>query len=259
MFEKYDVSKMPGHWFLSRMGKKVLRPGGRALTCNMLNELNIKGEDKVVEFAPGMGITARMIFDKRPSRYWGVDQNPEAIQHLQDISPKDDYRFIKGNIIKTELDDGIATVVLGEAVLTMQTEANKQKIINEAYRILKKEGRYGIHEIGIIPDNLPESAKDTIRKELSSVIHVNARPLTLSEWQAMMEKAGFTIEKIFSNPMHLLKLGRLLKDEGLGGVAKMTCNIVTTKGAWKRVNAMRGVFSKYENQMNAVSIVAVKR
>lgn len=259
MFEKYDISKMPGHWFLSRMGKRVLRPGGRELTCKMLDELNIDDKDEVIEFAPGMGVTARMIFDKCPCKYWGIDQNHEAIQHLRKISPKGNYCFIKENIVQTTLEDNVATVVLGEAVLTMQTEANKQKIINEAYRILKKGGRYGIHEICLLPDHTPETVKDTIRKELSSAIHVNARPLTLGEWQEMMEKAGFAIEKVFSNPMHLLKLGRLVKDEGWEGVAKMAGNIFTTKGALKRVNSMRAVFNKYENQMNAVSIVAVKK
>ena len=29
--EKLDTTKMPGHWLLARLGKRVLRPGGREL------------------------------------------------------------------------------------------------------------------------------------------------------------------------------------------------------------------------------------
>lgn len=258
MFEKYNISKMPGHWFLSRMGKRVLRPGGRELTSKMLEELNISQRDEVVEFAPGMGVTAKLIFDKKPQRYWGVDQNEEAIEHLQSISPQEEYTFLKENIIRSGLKENIASVLLGEAVLTMQTEANKQKIINKAYRILRKGGRYGIHEIGIIPDNISVELKDQLRKELSATIHVNARPLTLSEWTAMLEKAGFHIQKIHTSPMHLLELPRLVQDEGVSGLARISGNILKTRGAWSRLTSMRSVFRKYAKHMNAVSIIAVK-
>ena len=259
MFEKYNINKMPGHWFLSRMGKRVLRPGGKILTTSMLNWLNITKADEVVEFAPGMGITAREIFEKGPNRYWGVDQNAEAIQHLKELAPVESYTFIENNIIHSGLKDNIATVVVGEAILTMQTQANKQKIINEAFRVLKQNGRYGIHEICLGPDNISNNIKDKLSSELSSVIHVNARPLTMTEWKKMLENAGFQIEKIFSTPMHLLRLSRVIQDEGLKGVFTMLKNVLKTKGALTRIREMRGVFQKYEHQMSAVSIIAIKK
>lgn len=47
-----------GHWLLSKMGKKVLRPGGKQLTIKLIKALNITHEDNVIEFAPGIGLTA---------------------------------------------------------------------------------------------------------------------------------------------------------------------------------------------------------
>jgi len=35
-----DSAKMPGHWLLSRLGKRVLRPGGLELTRQMLEILD---------------------------------------------------------------------------------------------------------------------------------------------------------------------------------------------------------------------------
>lgn len=54
------MEKMPGHWVLARLGKRVLRPGGRMLTRQMLGALAIGPRDRVVEFAPGLGSTARL-------------------------------------------------------------------------------------------------------------------------------------------------------------------------------------------------------
>ena len=42
------VAKMPGHWLLAKMGKRVLRPGGRVLTGRLLGELQIEPIDDVV-------------------------------------------------------------------------------------------------------------------------------------------------------------------------------------------------------------------
>src|SRR5262245_48459011 len=49
------AERMPGHWLLARLGKRVLRPGGRQLTCQMIEALNIGASDAVIEFAPGLG------------------------------------------------------------------------------------------------------------------------------------------------------------------------------------------------------------
>ena len=41
--------KMPGHWVLARLGKRVLRPGGMELTQRMLAALAIVSADDVVD------------------------------------------------------------------------------------------------------------------------------------------------------------------------------------------------------------------
>lgn len=60
--------KMPGHWLLARLGKRVLRPGGLAMTQSLLAALAIGADDDVVELAPGLGLTARLILgsDRAP-------------------------------------------------------------------------------------------------------------------------------------------------------------------------------------------------
>jgi hypothetical protein len=60
-----DAAKMPGHWLLLRLGKRVLRPGGVELTRRMLDGLNIQANDDVVEFGPGLGVTAGMALARK--------------------------------------------------------------------------------------------------------------------------------------------------------------------------------------------------
>ena len=56
-----SAGKLPGHWLLAKMGKRVLRPGGLQLTNQLLTALDIQPTDEVVEFAPGLGVTARLV------------------------------------------------------------------------------------------------------------------------------------------------------------------------------------------------------
>ena len=69
------TQKMPGHWVLARLGKKVLRPGGMLLTRCMLEALRIQSTDEVVEFAPGMGVTARLTINLGPASFIAVERD----------------------------------------------------------------------------------------------------------------------------------------------------------------------------------------
>lgn len=65
-----------------------------------------------------------------------------------------------GDAERTELPDASSTGVYGEAMLTMHRPPQKRRIVGEAYRLLRSGGRYGIHELCLIPDNLDEHAKE---------------------------------------------------------------------------------------------------
>ncbi len=252
-----DIERMPGHWLLARMGKRVLRPGGLGLTRQMLDELDIDTEDHVVEFAPGLGATTQIALARSPSSYIGIERDEAAARAtMRAIRPRDEVR--QGLASRTGLDDGSATVIFGEAMLTMQTTAQKASIVREAHRVLREGGRYGIHELALAPDDLAESKKEEIQRALSEVIHVGARPLTVSEWKQTLEEAGFELKRNVIAPMHLLEPRRLVADEGFLGALRLAANIARRGAARRRVLAMRSVFRRYAPNMRAVAIVALK-
>jgi hypothetical protein len=252
-----DVTRMPGHWLLARLGKRVLRPGGLELTGQMLDALAITPRDHVVELAPGLGTTTRLALARSPASYVGVERDEAAVRLVQRaLRPTDECR--RGVASQTGLDDGCASVVYGEAMLTMQTAAQKRAIVREAHRVLGVGGRYGIHELALRPDDLSDAEKEEIQRELSDVIHVGARPLTSHEWVRLLESASFEVERIVTAPMRLLEPARVLADEGPLGTLRIAVNILRSPAARKRVMAMRRVFRTYASKMCAIAIVARK-
>ncbi len=111
---------MPGHWLLAKMGKRVLRPGGLKLTRVLLAGLNIQSRDQVVEFAPGLGVTARMTLSRRPASYTAVERDEAAVREVQSYLTGSRQRCQLGSAEQTGLPEHSATVVYGEAMLTMQ-------------------------------------------------------------------------------------------------------------------------------------------
>ncbi|MGV9795658.1 SAM-dependent methyltransferase [Gordonia sp. NPDC003422] len=220
-FAARKTEDMPGHWLLARLGKLVLRPGGRELTEQLLDDAELSDAD-VLEIAPGLGKTARSIIDRNPKTYVGV------------------------------------VVAIGEAMLTMQSDRAKADIVAEAFRVLRPGGRYAIHELALHPDTLPDEAKTEIRKQLARSIKVNARPLTEQEWRKLLTDAGFEIAKVGFAKMALLQPRRVLADEGPLRTLKFVGNVLRDKDARSRVLGMRATFTKYRDQLAAIEVIAVK-
>ncbi len=253
-----DFDKAQGHWILARMGKKVLRPGGKELTYKLIGSLKITSRDDIAEFAPGLGFTASVALQSQPGSYVGIDSDEGAIHYLKNKIRGENIEFVKGNAAETGLPEESKDKVFGEAMLTMHADHRKSEIIREAHRILKKGGLYGIHELGLTPDNLEEHVKAAIQKDLAVAIKVNARPLTEAEWTALLEKEGFKVLKTERNPMHLLKPSRIIDDEGFFRALKIGFNILSNPKAGKRILQMKRTFKKHQQHMNAIAIIAEK-
>ncbi|MDO4910963.1 MAG: methyltransferase domain-containing protein [Corynebacterium sp.] len=233
-----------GHWVLASLGKTVLRPGGRATTHWLLDSADIPVK-AVVEFAPGLGVTAQEILSRHPLSYVGID---ETVQHPYG-------RVIKGQAQDTGLPSESADVVIGEAMLSMQSERVKKEIMTEAARLLRPGGLYLIHELLL----LDASVEEQVRKDLARVIKVNARPSTLEEWTAIAEEAGFERLTYRPAPMGLLDPKQMFVDEGPLGMARIAFNAARKPEARKRMLEMRATFAKHKKDLGAIGIVFRKK
>lgn len=255
-FSDRPTDTAPGHWVLARAGKRVLRPGGAALSAALLANARLAGVD-VVELAPGLGRTAAAILDYGPASYTGVDREPQAVSTVAAVIGQRGT-CIEGDAAKTGLPDASAEVVVGEAMLTMQGDKGKRAIIAEAARLLRPGGRYAIHELAVQPDDIAAETHTEIRQALAKAIHVNARPMTVGQWKELLEEAGLEVEWVETAPMALLKFRRNLHDEGLRGVLRILRNVLRDAELRRRVRTMAATFRKYEEDMCGVAIIARK-
>jgi len=247
---------LPGHWLLVRLGKRVLRPGGRELTERMLADAGVPGAD-VVELAPGVGITAVAILRRKPASYIGVEFDDDAVALTRAVVG-DRGRVIRGEASRTGLPDASADVVVGEGLLTMQTDAHKAEIAREAYRVLRPGGRYAIHEMVLQPDGIDDDTKAEVRQALGRAIKATVDPLSAAEWRELLTRIGFRVDAASFAPLLLLEPRRMIADEGLWRTLRFTWNAIRDRGARDRVLGMRSTFRKYRDKNASIEIVATK-
>ena len=251
-----EASRMQGHWLLARLGKRVLRPGGIDLTRRMLAAAKLEPGERVVELGPGVGRTAELLLARHPSSYHGVDPNPEGRKQVAAVLERHPgAEYVVADAAATGLPAASADLVVGEAMLTIQSDEHKREIVAEAVRLLAPGGRYAIHELALRGDRSPAEL-EAARKELSRTIRVGPRPLPLEAWTDLLTDAGLVVEWTGTAPMHLLEPGRLVQDEGLLGAARFWRNVRRTPGARDRVRAMRQAFQLQGELLSAVGMVA---
>lgn len=250
------TERMPGHWVLARVGKRVLRPGGVELTRRLVDGLAVTGADDVVELAPGLGITASLLVGLGPASYLGVEADASAAETARRAVEPHGGRIVEGRAQHVPLDTDSASVVIGEAMLSMQNDVNKRAILSEAARLLRPGGRLAIHELCLVPDDIEPALERRITEELSRCIHVGVRPLTPAGWAACLAEHGFEIVARHDAPMHLLSPTRVIRDEGVVrslGIARRTLADTATR---RRVHAMWSCFRRWGAHLGAVGLVA---
>lgn len=253
-----EAARLQGHWLLAKLGKRVLRPGGIELTRQLLGATDLRPGRRIVELGPGVGRTAEILLDSIPASYRGVDPNPEGREQVAAVlegHPQAEY--VVADAASTGLPTGQTDLVVGEAMLTMQSEDAKRAIANEAARLLAPGGQYAIHELALRSDR-DEAELEAARKHLSRIIKVGARPLTQEAWCALLEDAGLEIVWTGTAPMRLLEPRRLIADEGLLGAFRFWRAVRRTPGARDRIRAMRQAFRAQGELLTAVAIVARK-
>lgn len=254
--EGLSLTRMPAHWMLGRLGKRVMRPGGFGPSRRMVEALAPSPADDVVEMWPGLGRTAELTLAAGPRSYVGIERGEAEAARARRAVAGSGGECAVGAVHRTGLPADSADVVYGEALLTLEPASRKRSIAAEAARVLRPGGRYGVHELLLKPDSLPERDKAEIERVLSRVLRVGARPLVQHEWQHLLEEAGFAVHAVETGQLLLLDPKTFVADEGLGGSAAFLGRALAHPEVLPRLARIWSTFRRYRDHLGAVTLVA---
>ncbi len=145
-------------------------------------------------------------------RAYGLDMTDEMLALARENQRKagvGNVEFLKGEIENIPLPDGSVDVIISNCVINLS--ADKDRVLREAFRVLKPGGRFAVSDV-VTRGEVPEE----IRKNLLLWAGCVAGALEENEYRAKLAAAGF--EAIGIEPTRVYRPEdalSFLKDKGL--------------------------------------------
>ncbi|SIR64836.1 Ubiquinone/menaquinone biosynthesis C-methylase UbiE [Haladaptatus litoreus] len=160
------------------------------LGCGNPNAIaSLDTEETVLDLGSGGGFDCFLAADEvgPDGRVIGVDMTPEMVERARTNVEKNDVdnvEFRLGEIEHLPVADDSADVVISNCVINLSPD--KPQVFQEAYRVLRPDGRLAISDI-VMTAPLPADA----RNDLDSLTGCVAGATTIESLRTMLDDAGF--------------------------------------------------------------------
>jgi arsenite methyltransferase len=150
---------------------------------------SLKEGETVLDLGSGAGFDSFLAANKvgKNGKVIGVDMTPEMLDKARENARKGKYgnvEFRLGEIENLPAPDGSVDVVISNCVINLSP--NKKKVFEEAFRVLKPNGRLMVSDIVLLKE-LPE----VIRKNVQAYIGCVAGAEMKNKYLKIIEDAGF--------------------------------------------------------------------
>ena len=118
---------------------------------------------------------------------YGLDMTGEMLELAEKNKAEagaENVKFLKGHIEEIPLPENSVDVIISNCVINLS--ADKDKVIREAFRVLKPGGRFAVSDV-VVEGELPA----LVRKDMELYVGCVAGALEQSEYIAKLQSAGF--------------------------------------------------------------------
>ena len=174
----------------------------------------LRAGETVLDLGSGGGIDV-LLSARRvgPSgKAYGLDMTDEMLALARENQKKagvDNVEFLKGEIEAIPLPDDSVDVIISNCVINLS--ADKDKVLREAFRVLKPGGRFAVSD-GVVHGDVPRE----IRRSVELWVGCIAGALQDTEYTDKLAKAGFVEVGIEPTRIYKVEDARgFLKDHGV--------------------------------------------
>jgi SAM-dependent methyltransferase len=185
---------IPEAWPLAlRLKLGSIHPGGTMGSSLLLSGLRVQSGDRVVDLAPGSGETALLTTRENLHSWIGICRDDAEAERVVKAVPGPSVHTQIAAPDATGLPDASASVVMAEGLLFGIPDDRKAAVLRESARILRPEGRLGLHELCIRDVGLSHATTTSIREWMREPENGGMQPLTQAEWREYVASAGLEI------------------------------------------------------------------
>src|SRR5687768_4339056 len=151
--------------------------------------IDLQAGETVLDLGSGGGIDV-LLSAKRvgPSgKVYGLDMTDEMLALARENQQKagaTNVEFLKGEIENIPLPDNSVDVIISNCVINLS--ADKERVLREAFRVLKPGGRFAVSDVVVRGDMPPD-----IRRNMELWVGCVAGALHEQEYRRLLSDAGF--------------------------------------------------------------------
>jgi SAM-dependent methyltransferase len=170
--------------------KGVPEGANLGLGCgNPIALASLKEGETVLDLGSGAGFDCFLAAQKvgEKGKVIGVDMTPEMVEKARENAMEGNYKNVEfrlGEIENIPVADNSVDVVISNCVINLSPD--KQRVFQEAFRVLKPDGRLMISDIVLLKE-LPDFIKNSIEAYIGCV----SGAIMKDEYIDAIKKAGF--------------------------------------------------------------------
>ena len=163
---------------------------------------NLKAGEIVLDLGSGGGIDVLLSAKRVGStgKAYGLDMTDEMLALANENKRKagvENVEFLKGEIENIPLPDNSVDVIISNCVINLS--ADKDRVLREAFRVLKPGGRFAVSDVVTRGEMLPE-----IRQSVLAWVGCMAGALEENEYRSKLAAVGF--EQIEVEPTRIYRV-----------------------------------------------------
>lgn len=229
------------------LGVKVLHPGGYQATDKLCSMLNLNHYTKVLDLACGAGTSSFRIHKIFKSEVTGIDISETLIAKannaLQKTESKNKINFRVADAYELPFPDNSFDSVIAQAFFILLDD--KEKALNEIFRVLKPGGYFGSLELSWFKEPTEDAFNELKEKTCNDFI---PRVSKFEDWEELFKSVGFNHNATIKNPM-VGGMLKMIKTEGFLNFIKIMKKMMANPVDRKRMMDVQKTFSKYNDYL----------
>jgi SAM-dependent methyltransferase len=207
-----EIDRIDPYTFLALVGKRVIHPGGRRSTEELLDQARFTAEQQVLDVGCGVGTTALRVVRRFGARVTLVDNSPLMLEragaNVRMAGLPEAVAVERGDITALRFADNTFDRVLAEAVTMF---VDRPRAVHELVRVCKPGGMVLATEFLWRRPPTP-AARATFLGEVCPGMTFD----TLDDWVRIYSEAGLADLRVTSGPFEMMTPAGFIADEGLG-------------------------------------------
>jgi ubiquinone/menaquinone biosynthesis C-methylase UbiE len=205
------VEQLDPYVFMAVVGKRVIHPGGRAATEQLLVRAAIRPGDRVLDVGCGVATTAIAVSERFGAHVTAVDIEPLMLERaraaVRAAGLEDKIRVEQGDILSLDFPEDSFDVVVAEAVTMF---VDRARAARELVRVCRPGGRVLATEF-----MWRRPPSDEAREIFLGQVCPGLRFDTAEDWVRIYAEAGLADVQVDEGPFEMMTPKGFIADEGI--------------------------------------------